>query len=366
MADTTLRVGLVGATPGRGWGYRAHIPAYQALSDVELAAVCTAHPETAEQAAKEYGVSEYYHDYHDLVQSPNIDAVSVVTRVLLHYEISKAALEAGKHVYSEWPLTVTSEQAQELSDLANAKGLRNMVGLQARFSPPLLHMKELLAEGYVGRVMTFTLTMLGAGAFAPRSSAAAFQGRRESGAGTLSVSMGHSVDGFTWLLGDLAEVSGLVAPQINEWKLQDTGETVSVTTPDNVAVAARLHSGGMGVLQASNTAHGGPGFRLEVYGSEGKLAATSPGLLELSKITLTGAHAGESEHELETPDRHTWVSGYGQEHSAFNIAQLFSRFAGAVREGRDISPNFGDAAKVHRMLEAMVRSSETGQRVTVE
>lgn len=362
MAEQPLRIGLVGGTPGRGWAARAHVPAYKALPNIELVALCTAHPETAVAAAKEHGIDEYYSDYHELVRSRNIDAVSVVTRVLFHHEIAKAALEAGKHVYSEWPLVVTSQQAQELADLAKARNLRHMVGLQARFSPPLLHMKELLAEGYLGRVMTFNMTMFGSGAFGPRASAQAYQARRESGAGTLTVSMGHSIDGMCWLLGDIQELSGLVDTQIKEWSLQDTKETIPVTTPDNVAAVARLQGGAVGTVQASNTAPEGSGFRLAVYGSEGKLTATSSGLLELSQVHLTGARTGQPEHEIIAPDRLTWVSGFGQDSSPFNIAQLFSRFAEAVQAGHDISPNFADAARLHRLLESMVRSSETGAR----
>lgn len=361
-----LRIGLVGGTPGRGWAGRAHVPAYRALPDVELVALCTAHPDTAVAAAKEHGVTEYYDNYQDLVRSPNVDVISVVTKVLAHHEIAQAALEAGKHVYSEWPLDVSESRAVELAALAKSKGLRHAVGLQARFCPPLLHMKSLIESGYIGQVMTFNLSMFGAGAFGPRTSAQLYQARKESGAGTLTVSMGHSIDGLRWLLGDIQDVSGLVEAKVNQWTLTDTKETVDVTTPDNIAVIARLQSGATGTVHSSNTAPEGSGFRLEVYGTEGKLTARSTGLIELSKITLTGAKTGEAEHEMAEPKELTWVPVQDQGESAFNIAQLFSRFAQSIREGKDFSPGFVEAARLHHLLETIDQSSQAGRRLPLE
>ena len=366
MAEDKLRIGIVGATPGVGWGPRAHIPAYRALPEVELVAVCTAHPETAQAAAKEFSVPRYFTDYQELVGSPDIDAVSVVTRILLHYPVSKAALEAGKHVYCEWPLTVTSQQASELAELARSKGLRNTTGLQSRFAPPFLRMKELLEEGYIGRPLTFHMSMFGAGALQPRPSPYAFIARKDSGAGALTIAGGHSIDALCWLLGDIEALSARVDAQISEWTLPDTKQQVPVTTPDNVGFAARLKNGAVGTVQISNTAVAGSGFSLEVYGDRGKLSARSNGLLELSLVRLSGAQAGEAEGEIPVPERLVEVPGLGLDSPAYNIAQLFRNFVRGTRAARDLSPTFAEGARLHRVLEAVDRSSQTRSWVTVD
>ncbi len=365
MAERPLRIGLVGATPGAGWGPRAHVPAYRSLPEVQLSAVCTAHEETAEAAAKEFGAPKHYSDYHAMVQDPDIDVVAVATRILLHHPISKAALEAGKHVYCEWPLCVTSGQAQELSHLARTKGLRNMTGLQARFAPPFLRMKELLEEGFVGRPLTFHMSMFGAGSLTPRPSTSGFLARKDSGFGALSIAGGHSIDALCWLLGDIQSLSAQVDTQIAEWTFPDTGGTVPVTSPDNVSFIARLARGAMGSVQISNTAMHGSGFRLDVHGVEGKITATSPALLELSLVTLRGAKGGGSEQEIPIPDRLVQVPGLDLGSAAYNIAQLFRGFAEAVHSGKDLSPTFEDGTRLHRLLEAIDRSSETRSWVTV-
>src|SRR6185295_11093442 len=109
--------------------------------------------DSAEAARKAFGAKFAFDDYRKMVASPEIDAVAVVVRVPSHYGPTKAALEAGKHVYCEWPLGRTTEEAVELAALARAQGLVTAVGLQARVNPAMLHLQGLVAAGYVGEVM---------------------------------------------------------------------------------------------------------------------------------------------------------------------------------------------------------------------
>ena len=139
-----LRVGIVGASAdGQGWAPISHFPALRTLPGFEIAAICTAHADTAAAAAKVYGVKRAFHDYPTMVQEPDIDLVSVVVRVPNHHQVVMAALNAGKHVYCEWPLGANLAEAEEMAALARSKGVRAMVGLQARRShialPPRSH-----------------------------------------------------------------------------------------------------------------------------------------------------------------------------------------------------------------------------------
>src|SRR6476646_6330366 len=137
-----IRIGLIGASVRGTWSSRSHLPALQASADVELTAVCTTRADSAEAARQAYGARLAFDDWCKLVASPKIDAVAVVVRVPSHYKPTKAALEAGKHVYCEWPLGRTTAEAEELAALAKARGLVTAVGLQARVNPAIMHMKE--------------------------------------------------------------------------------------------------------------------------------------------------------------------------------------------------------------------------------
>src|SRR5580693_5597830 len=145
-----IRLGLIGASVKGTWSARSHLPAIGANSDVELAAVCTTKADSAEAARRAWGARLAFDDYRKMVASPEIAAVAVVVRVPSHFAPTKAALEAGKHVYCEWPLGRTTQEATELSALAKARGLVTAVGLQARVNPTMMYMKELIDGGYVG------------------------------------------------------------------------------------------------------------------------------------------------------------------------------------------------------------------------
>ena len=106
-----IRVGLVGANPSRGFASIAHIPALQALADFEISAVCTTRQDSADAAATHYGVPLAFCDAEKLAQHPDIDLVTVSVKVPDHYLPVMAAIEAGKHVYCEWPLGRNTDEA---------------------------------------------------------------------------------------------------------------------------------------------------------------------------------------------------------------------------------------------------------------
>src|SRR5947199_7841313 len=192
MADK-IRIGLIGASVRGTWSSRSHLPAARVSADVELSAVCTTRTDSAEAARQAYGARWAFDDYRRMIASPEIDAVAVVVRVPSHYEPTKAALEAGKHVYCEWPLGRTTAEAVEVAALAKAKGLVTAVGLQARVNPAILYMKELVASGFVGEMMAVHVSMLRDGVLT-RPSHRTWQRDAELGANTLTIAHGHTVD----------------------------------------------------------------------------------------------------------------------------------------------------------------------------
>ena len=97
MADK-IRLGFVGANVRSTWSSQSHFPALMASPDVELTAVCTTRAESAEEARQTFGAKLAFDDFRAMAASPEIAAVAVVVRAPSHYEPTKAAIEAGKHV----------------------------------------------------------------------------------------------------------------------------------------------------------------------------------------------------------------------------------------------------------------------------
>src|SRR5262245_10690462 len=114
-----LRVGLIGAA-GR-WRQRAHVQALQGVPETEIYDMCTAHEETAQSSADKFGVECAYGNDNALNADKRVEAVVVAVRVPAHYELSKNAIEAGKHVFCEWPLGANTKEAEELAALARKK-----------------------------------------------------------------------------------------------------------------------------------------------------------------------------------------------------------------------------------------------------
>ena len=152
-----IRVGIVGVSPSRGFASIAHIPALQALPDFEISAVCTTRQDSAEAAARHFGIPMAFSDAEKLAQHPDVDLVTVSVKVPDHYPPVMAAIEAGKHVYCEWPLGRNTDEAARMLAAAERKGIRHAVGLQGQMSPAIKYTKDLIAKGYVGRVLTATM-----------------------------------------------------------------------------------------------------------------------------------------------------------------------------------------------------------------
>src|SRR5438105_10683757 len=209
--SSKIGVGIVGASASRGFASIAHIPALLALPQFEFVAVCTAHQESADAAARHYGVPLAFADPESLAQHADVDLVTVSVKVPDHYRPVMAAIAAGKHVYCEWPLGRDTDEAVRMLDAAEHAGVRHAVGLQGQMSPAINYVRDLVAQGYVGRVLTATLI-----GCAPNWGAAidrAYQADRANGANLLTITAGHQIDALCHCLGEFRELSAFAVSQ---------------------------------------------------------------------------------------------------------------------------------------------------------
>ncbi len=364
MADQ-LRLGVVGANPNVGWASRTHMPALLALPEYEIAAVCTTKRESAEAAAQKYEADRAYSDYRLLVADPNVDVVDVCVRVPFHHEIVMAALQEGKHVYCEWPLGATVQQATEMAELAEKRGVRAMVGLQARGSPSLIHLRNLISNGWLGEVLSSNLTQFSSGLLDERGPEAVWRGDRANGANTMSISFGHTIDAFNWVLGPFAEISGIVDTRAPEWPLKEGG-SIKVDAPDYITVTGRLAGGAVATATVGNVPFMAPGMRWEIYGTEGTIVATAQ-QMQAAGVRLQGARRGDEQLEdIAVPTDLRWTPAEVPDGTPVNVAQMMRRLGQSIRDGSTIQPTFADAVRNHRLLDAVERSSSSGRVVTIE
>jgi predicted dehydrogenase len=358
---STIRVGIIGVSPQRGFASIAHIPALQALPEFEISAICTTRQDSADAAAKHFGIPLAFSDAEKLAQHPDVDLVTVSVKVPDHYQPVMAAIEAGKHVYCEWPLGRNTDEAARMLGAAERKGIRHVVGLQGQVSPAINYVKDLVAQGYVGRALSATMITC-----APNWGASidrAYQADRANGANLLTITGGHTVDALCYCLGEFRELAAFVVSQRDRISLEGTGEIVAKTSPDQLVVNGIVENGAVASFQVRGGMARGTDFLFEIHGEEGDLllTATSRTSMQRQELNVQGARGkGAALADLPVPGKYRWVSGGVPPGSPYNVAQLYMKLAEGIRDGKPASPGFDAAVTRHRLLDAIVRASDTG------
>jgi predicted dehydrogenase len=364
MADK-IRLGIIGANIHRGWAPRAHLPAVVASPEFELTAVCTTNMASAEESRQKFGARLAFDDYRDMLAHPDIDAVVVSLRVPNHYEPTVAAINAGKHIYTEWPLGRTTAEAKEMAALAQAKGLRNMIGLQARANPGILYAKDLVESGYVGEVMSCNMTRIEGGILG-RTSDRIWTREIDQGASTLTISCGHAIDALRFVVGEFSHLSSVVSTQVKEWLEEDTNRMVDVTSPDNILVSGKLANGAVCSVHVASNPWAGSGYRMDIYGREGTLSVSSERAPNTHSVRLQGVREGNTLENLEVPDKYIFVLEGMPQDEPYNVGQMYYQFGRSIQSGDDCQPDFNVAVGLHLFLDSILEASQRGREVAVD
>lgn len=363
-----IRLGFIGANVKSTWAAVSHFPALKDHPDVEMTAVCTRNPESAEAARMHFGTKLAFTDVRAMANSPEVDAVAVVVRVPSHYEPTKAAIEAGKPVYTEWPLGRTTAEAEELTALAKAKGVQTVVGLQSRVSPALLYIKELIDTGYVGEVLACNVSTHRDGPL-ERPSSRSWQRDITQGANPLTIANGHVIDALRFVAGNFSRVACMASTQVKQWYETDTKQMVDVTAPDNILVCGQLARGAAASVSVGAVPWGGPGFRMEIFGREGAIIATGNISSQRGQmLRVQGAQRSQTLQDLAIPERYEFVPKSFPRGDPFNVGQMYALFAEGIRSGKPSGhlPTFDTAVGLHHFIDTIKRASDTGQTLKID
>jgi len=150
-----------------GYGYWGPniVRNFSSVDGIQVVAVCDRSPDMIKKAGKAYPAIEVSADPDTILESASIDAVAVITPVFTHFELAKKALENGKHVFVEKPFTSSVEQAEELVELADRKGLKIMVDHTFLFTGAVKKIKELLDADALGKLYYYDSMRVNLGLF---------------------------------------------------------------------------------------------------------------------------------------------------------------------------------------------------------
>ncbi|MEV4539889.1 Gfo/Idh/MocA family oxidoreductase [Asanoa sp. NPDC049518] len=363
---STTGVGVIGGSTS-GWASVAHLPAIMASPDFELRAVSTTRASSASAAGTAYGVPGY-DNHRDLIAHPGVDLVVVSVKVAHHRALVRDALRAGKMVMSEWPLGVDLSEAHEMAELADATGVRTVINMQGRYAPEVQYARDLVRDGYVGRVLGTTLVGSGM-VWGPRVPTArqAYQYDKAEGASPLTSPTLHALDPLHVVLGEFATLSANLVHGLRDVHVDEDGGSLPVSVADQVALIGTLTSGAAASVFYRGGASRGDNLRWEINGTEGDLVITSAwGNLQVADLTLAGGRGADAQvSPLAVPASYLGGVGPDVPRMGANVARLYESLARDLSERTHTVPDFRHALARHRLVDTIEQASASGtaQRV---
>jgi predicted dehydrogenase len=303
--------------------------------------------------AEQYGIPRWTTSYEEAVGADDVDAVLNLTPFSLHVEVTLAALAAGKHVYSEKPLTLSSEDARVIAEEAERSGCVVVAAPSVLLFPQVRRAQEILASGELGNVLTARGHGLGGvppwdGYLSDPSPYFARDG------GPLLDMAVYPLHALTGLLGPVREVSALSARTRESFDVVDgpfAGRTIPVEAPDNWHLVLRLDDGTLASVEANNCASGAVAPELELRGERGALGISLLDVSEPVRLVVDGVERGEVvSHERSSGPDHV----LGVEH-----------LVDCVEEGREPTVSVAHARHVIEVLEAAAVSAAERRAIEV-
>ncbi len=337
MVEQKVGVGLIGL----GGISFAHEAGYADQGEAcQIVAMCDINQEEAENRAGMYEAKAYTR-YQDLLADPAVDMVDITTPHDSHYEITMAALAAGKHVLVEKPIAVTSQQGQEMIDLAGKMRLKFSVAENTRFVTAYLAVENILKQGILGDIWSVRTLIAGSEVYRIKDPNL-WHGKAPYG-GVILDSAVHNLYLFKWLFGGVKDVFGYASKIVHEGEMEDNG-----------LLLGHLANGAEFQLNVSCTFEIPWTERVEIYGSTGGMIIDQ--LVDPVARYYQGSGDIEGTIVQEVPfDPFAWK---------FNSMMAEVKdFIAAIRENRPPTVDPADTLFAVKVVEAVNRSIELGHPV---
>lgn len=343
--------------------------------DVKIAGVYTRTLETAENAAEQFGFDFAAKSEDELIYNDDIDIIDICTPNISHYETLIKAINAGKHIYCEKPLCVSAEQAREVAELAEKKGVVGKIVFNNRYLSALMRAKELVDEGRLGRIVSFRCSYLHSSCTDLNKNAGWKQNRDICGGGVLFDLGSHAIDLVYFLCGAFKEVSGRSQIAFSSRRGLN-GEPWQTNADEAFYMTAELECGAVGTIEASKiTVGANDDLTLEVYGTDGSIrfSLMDPNFLSFYDNRPENRELGGEKGftRIECVGRYPapagifpgikapagWLRGH--------LGSMYAFLDAVYRNDTASHPNLRDAYHVQRVMEAGYESDRTRRPVLI-
>lgn len=346
--NENVRIGFVGCGDISGI-YLQNLTSL--FKGVEIIGVCDLVREKAEKAREKYNIPKIYTDMYEMFADPEVDIVLNITRPAEHYGVTKAALEAGKNVYSEKPLGITIEQGMELVALAEKKGLLLGGAPDTFMGAGLQTVREIIESGEIG-------TPIGAAGFMICRGHETWHPDPEfyytEGGGPLLDMGPYYVTALVNILGEASAVSAMTKKSFNTRTITSqphNGEVINVTADTYVSGLIRFESGAIASLFTTFDCHYPFQARFEVYGTEGTMFVPDPNWF------AGGIKVFKNGEEKEFP----MTFGYSENSRGLGLTDM----AMALRSGREFRCNCEQTLHVLEIMDGLITSGKEGKEIKI-
>ena len=296
----SIKVGIIGC--GKIAQVR-HIPEYAANPHAEVYGFYDINRARAEELAVKYG-GKAFASYQELLADPEIEAVSVCAANHAHAEIAIAALKAGKHVLCEKPMAISLEECEAMVAAAKESGKYLMIGQNQRLAKAHAKAKELIAQGAIGKVLTFR-TIFGHGgpetwSIDPGSNVWFFD-KTKAAMGAMADLGIHKTDMIQYVLGSKIVKTQAVLTTLD--KKDATGSLIGVD--DNAICIYQMENGVIGTMTASWTYYAAEDNTTVIYGTKGELRLYDDPKYSVQQINADGTRIDYQIDQIQTNDNQT-------------------------------------------------------------
>lgn len=361
-------IGRVHAMAYRDIGFHYGLPA----NSIQIVGVATSRKESAQKAAAEIGCDFYSDNFRDLLAREDIEVIDCCTPNNSHEAILVAAAEAGKHIYCEKPLSTSSAEGRRIVEAVEKAGVKSQMTFNFRFFPAIIRARQLIEEGFLGRVFSFRGRYLRSSYISASKPYTWRLNKAQSGGGALFDLGSHLLDLVYYLLGDFDSVQARLETLIEERPLAaGSSEKGRVDVDDLALLHLRLMNGALGTLEASRMGTGATNdLQIEISGDQGALRfkADEPSWLEVYDVRDAEQPLGGMRgfRKLETGQRYdgskapdwTMTPSFIRTHAECQYA-----FLRAVSEDLPSSPTLADGLRIQAVMEAAQRASDEGRWV---
>lgn len=321
-------------------------------------------PQRAAAAAAQYGVERWSTSWEEAVADPEVGLVDIVTPNVFHREVAVAAAAAGKHIWCEKPLGVGVADAEAMAEAVEAAGVSTLVGFTYLQNPALALARDLVARGELGDLFSFTGFFSADTMIDPEVPFTWRTDRARAGNGALGDLGSHLVSIARSLMGDIARASGRWRTVVPVRRDAD-GVARDVENDDHALALLEFANGGIGTMQASRV-QTGRAFEVSfvLTGTKGAIRFSQQ---DNYKLEVSLASDGLDSHgfrTIEVGPQHghfgaLWpMSGINVGLHELKIFEAYELLV-AIAEGRSAQPDFAEALRIERTIEAIAASAES-------